>query len=143
MDTYAIIWLVLLILFVGVEAATVMLVSIWFAIGALSALITSLLGGALWLQTVMFFAVSGLVLWALLPLRKKILQNKITKTNVDALVGTIGKVQEPIDNDNGTGRVRLGGLDWAARSTDGKPIPAESLVRVDKIEGVKAFVTVE
>ena len=141
MDTYSIIWLVLLILFIGVEAGTVMLVSLWFAIGALAALICSLLGGQLWLQTVLFFAAAGLSLWALWPLRKRLLNPKITKTNTDALVGTTGKVTEPIQNENGTGRVRLGGMDWAARSSGGEPIDAETLIRVDKIEGVKAFVT--
>ena len=83
MDTYAIVWLVLLILFLGVEAGTVMLVSLWFALGALAALICSLAGGQLWLQAVLFFAVSGLSMLALWPIRKKFILPKITKTNVD------------------------------------------------------------
>ena len=141
MDTYAIVWLVLLILFLGVEAGTVMLVSLWFALGALAALICSLAGGQLWLQAVLFFAVSGLSMLALWPIRKKFLLPKITKTNVDALVGAAGKVTQPIDNDNETGRIRLGGMDWAARSSNGQVIPVDTQVVVDKIEGVKAFVT--
>ena len=71
MDTYAIVWLVLLILFLGVEAGTVMLVSLWFALGALAAMIGSLAGAEFWLQTVLFFAVSGLSLLTLWPIRKK------------------------------------------------------------------------
>ena len=141
MDTYAIVWLVLLILFLGVEAGTVMLVSLWFALGALAALICSLAGGQLWLQAVLFFAVSGLSMLALWPIRKKFLLPKITKTNVDALVGAAGKVTQPIDNDNETGRIRLGGMDWAARSSNGQTIDVGAQVVVDKIEGVKAFVT--
>ena len=141
MDTYAIVWLVLLILFLGVEAGTVMLVSLWFALGALAALICSLAGGQLWLQAVLFFAVSGLSMLALWPIRKKFLLPKITKTNVDALVGAAGKVTQPIDNDNETGRIRLGGMDWAARSSNGQTIDVGTHVVVDKIEGVKAFVT--
>ena len=141
MDTYAIVGLVLLILFLGVEAGTVMLVSLWFALGALAALICSLAGGQLWLQAVLFFAVSGLSMLALWPIRKKFLLPKITKTNVDALVGAAGKVTQPIDNDNETGRIRLGGMDWAARSSNGQTIDVGAQVVVDKIEGVKAFVT--
>ena len=141
MDTYAIVWLVLLILFLGVEAGTVMLVSLWFALGALAALICSLAGGQLWLQAVLFFAVSGLSMLALWPIRKKFILPKITKTNVDALVGAAGKVTQPIDNDNETGRIRLGGMDWAARSSNGQTIDIGAHVVVDKIEGVKAFVT--
>ena len=141
MDTYAIVWLVLLILFLGVEAGTVMLVSLWFALGALAALICSLAGGQLWLQAVLFFAVSGLSILALWPIRKKFLLPKITKTNVDALIGAAGKVIQPIDNDNETGRIRLGGMDWAARSSNGQTIDVGAQVVVDKIEGVKAFVT--
>ena len=140
MDLSSVIWLVLLILFVAVEAGTVMLVSVWFAIGALAALICSLLGGEVWLQAVLFFAVSGLSLWALWPLRKKLITSKITKTNIDALVGTTGKVLVAIDNENGTGRVRLGGMDWAARSSDGSVIEEQTLIRVEKIEGVKVFI---
>ena len=140
MDLSSVIWLVLLILFVAVEAGTVMLVSVWFAIGALAALICSLLGGEVWLQAVLFFVVSGLSLWALWPLRKKLITSKITKTNIDALLGTTGKVLVAIDNENGTGRVRLGGMDWAARSSDGSVIEEQTLIRVEKIEGVKVFV---
>ena len=143
MDTYAIVWLVLLILFLGVEAGTVMLVSLWFALGALAAMIGSLAGAEFWLQTVLFFAVSGLSLLALWPIRKKFILPKITKTNVDALVGAAGKVIQPIDNENDTGRIRLGGIDWSARSSNGQVIPVDTQVIVDKIEGVKAFVTVK
>ena len=141
MELSSIIWLVLLILFVVVEAGTVMLVSVWFAIGSLAALICSLLGGEVWLQAVLFVGVSALSLWALWPLRKKLITSRITKTNVDALIGTTGKVLEPIHNENGTGRVRLGGMDWAARSSDGSVIEAQAMIRVDKIEGVKVFVS--
>ena len=47
-----------------------------------------------------------------------------------------------VDNIRGTGTVKLGGIEWSARSTDGTPIEEGKIVRVDRIEGVKAFVTV-
>ena len=66
---------------------------------------------------------------------------KITATNVDSMVGTQGYVTEDIDNVAAHGHVKLGGMEWTARSTTGDPIGKDTLVRVDRIEGVKAFVT--
>ena len=139
MDT--ILWLGLMVLFLIMEANTVSLVSIWFAFGALVALITSLLGGQIWLQAVLFFVVSATLLACLRPVAKKYFKPKLTKTNVDAVIGTQGYITETVDNLNGKGNVKLGAMEWSARSADGNIIPAGTLVKVDRIEGVKAFVT--
>ncbi|MBO5322540.1 MAG: NfeD family protein [Oscillospiraceae bacterium] len=143
MTTAAIIWLSLAGVFVVVEAACPFhLVSVWFAVGALVAAIVGQLGGAVWLQTLLFFGVSiGLmaVLWRYI---KKFMTSKVTKTNVDSVIGSQGYVTAPVDNLNATGQVKLGGMYWTARSTDGKPISEGTLVQVDRIEGVKVFVTV-
>ena len=138
---HAIIWLVLLVLFLIVEASTVTMVSLWFAGGALVALAASLLHWPLWLQVALFLAVSAALLAALRPLAKKHFTPKLTKTNVDAVIGTQGYVIVPIDNMAATGTVKLGTMEWTARSTDGAPIAAGTLVRADRIEGVKVFVT--
>lgn len=135
------IWLVLLVLFLVVEASTVTMVSLWFAAGALVALAASLLSWPLWLQILLFLSVSAAMLAALRPMAKKHFTPKLTKTNVDAVVGTQGYVTAPIDNIAATGTVKLGPMEWTARSTDGNPIPKGSLVRADRIEGVKVFVT--
>ena len=82
---------------------------------------------------------SGILLAALRPLARKYL--KKTRTNVDSLPGTEGIVTEDIHNLEAVGRVKLGAMSWAARSTSGDPIPAGTVVRVDRIEGVRAFVT--
>ena len=139
MDT--ILWLGLMVLFLIMEANTVSVVSIWFAVGALVALVTSLLGGQLWLQVVLFFAVSALLLACLRPVTKKYFKPRLTKTNVDAVVGTQGYITDAVDNLNGKGHVKLGAMEWTARSSDGSIIPQGTLVKVDRIEGVKAFVT--
>lgn len=141
MNWFAIIWLVLLVIFLIAEASTVTLVSLWFATGSLVALIAGLLGGPLWLQVGLFLLVATLSLIALRPLVRKFLTPKITATNVDSVIGSTGLVTAPIDNIAATGQVKLGAMVWTARSSSGTPIPEGTLVKVDKIEGVKVFVS--
>lgn len=142
MNWAAILWLILMVVFLIVEAATVTLTSIWFAGGALVALIVSLLGLEVWVQVSAFLAVSAGLLAALRPLVKKYLTPKLTATNIDAVIGSVGVVTVAVDNVAATGQVKLGAMDWTARSTTGESISAGTKVRVDRIEGVKVFVTV-
>ena len=139
--TWNIVWLVLMLVFLIAEGATAAMVSLWFVLGSLAALIASLLGGEVWLQFVVFFLVSAVSLALLRPLTRKFVNPRITSTNVNALPGTKGLVSEAIDNVRGQGQVKLSGVVWTARSSDGQPIPEGALVRVDRIEGVKAFVS--
>ena len=136
-----IIWLVLLILFLVAEAATVTMVSLWFAAGSLAALIVAVTGGSLGLQIFVALAVSALLLACLRPVVRKHFTPGLTKTNVDAVIGSCGYVTADIDNVSAMGTVKLGAIEWTARSTTGAPIPKGTLVKVDRIEGVKAFVT--
>lgn len=135
-----IVWLVLLLLFAGGEAISVGLTSIWFAAGALAALIAALLGGPLWIQVTLFLAVSLLCLAAVRPLAKKHLNDKVEPTNADRVIGAEAQVTEDIDNIHGRGAVIIRGIAWSARSQDGSPIPAGTVVKVLRIEGVKVFV---
>ena len=82
-----------------------------------------------------------IALLALRPLVKKYVTPKVTATNVDSIVGSTGLVTAAIDNVSASGQVKLGAMEWTARSTSGQPIPVGTLVKVDKIEGVKAFVS--
>ena len=141
MDLVAIVWLVLLVVFLIAEASTVTLVSLWFAAGSLIALIAGLLGAALWLQVLLFLAVSVLSLTALRPLVRKFIHPRLTATNVDSVIGSTGYVTAAIDNVAAAGQVKLGAMEWTARSTSGAPIPEGTMVRVDRIEGVKVFVS--
>ena len=137
----AIVWLVLMVIFLVAEAMTVVTISLWFAAGALVALLVSLLGLDVWLQVTLFLVVSGVLLACLRPLVRAHFTPNITRTNVDAIVGTRGYVTADIDNISAAGQVTLNGMEWTARPTHGQPIPAGTLVRVDRIEGVKAFVS--
>ena len=137
----AIVWLVLMVIFLAIEAMTVVMVSLWFAGGALIALLVSLVGLNIWVQVVLFFLVSGVLLACLRPLVQRHFTPKLSRTNVDALIGTKGYVTADIDNISAAGQVKLGGMEWSARSSMGLPIPAGTLVKVDHIEGVKAYVS--
>lgn len=137
----AFVWLGLVILFLIAEGATVSLVSLWFAAGAVVAMFAALLGAGVWLQTGLFLVVSGALLLMLRPIVRRYLVPKITPTNVDSLVGATGLVTESIDNVTASGQVKLGAMEWTARSTTGENIPQGTLIRVDRIEGVKVYVT--
>lgn len=137
----ALIWLVLMVVFLMVEGATVSMVSLWFGAGALAALIVSLLGAEVWLQVLVFFTVSIVLLASLRPLARRYFTPKLTRTNVDSIVGQTGTVTAAIDNVTGQGQIKLASMEWTARSTSGEPISAGTLIRVDRIEGVKAFVS--
>lgn len=142
MELVAIIWLGLLVFFLVVEAACPLhLVSLWFAAGSLVALIVYLLQGPLWLQVTLFLLVSCALLIALWPLSKKYLTPKLTATNVDSVIGSTGLVTAAVDNVRAEGQVKLGAMEWTARSTSGESIPEGTLVKVDRVEGVKVFVT--
>lgn len=142
MDWALYIWLGLMILFIIVEAVcAIHLVSIWFAAGALVAMIAAALGAKLWLQITLFLLVSGVLLALLWPLVKKFLRPNLKKTNIDSIIGTTGLVTITVDNMESTGQVKLNGMEWTARSTSGKIINPHTEVKVDRIEGVKVFVT--
>lgn len=142
MDLVAIIWLGLVIVFLVVEAACpVHLVSVWFAAGSVAALAVWAMGGAVWLQITVFLIVSGALLAMLWPLTRKFLAPSLTPTNIDSVIGSTGYVTAAIDNVSAVGQVKLGAMEWTARSSSGEPIRAGARIRVDRIEGVKVFVT--
>lgn len=142
MNWAAIIWASLIVIFLIVEAACpIHLVSIWFAAGALVAAIAAWLGGPIWLQATLFVLVSGVLLACLWPLVRKYLNPKVTATNIDSVIGSTGLVTVAIDNVAAEGQVKLGAMVWTARSTTGSMIPTGTMVRVDRIEGVKVFVS--
>ena len=135
------IWLGLLVLFGILEAATVALVSLWFMAGSLAALIAALCGAGLPVQVGVFLAVSALLLACLRPLVRRYVTPRITATNADSVIGKVAVVTEAVDNIAAQGAVKVGGVVWTARSSTERPIPAGTQVRVDRIEGVKLFVT--
>ena len=137
------IWLGVLLLSLILEGATAAITSLWFSIGALAAMLTTFLGGEIWLQVTVFTVVSILCLLALRPILKKYITPKQVKTNIDAIIGTTGVVLEAIDNIAGTGKVKLSGMEWTARSESGDPIEKDTVITVTRIEGVKVYVKVK
>ncbi len=133
-------WLGAAVVFGLIEAATAALVSVWFVGGAVAALLVSLLGGALWLQILLFLAVSAVILALTRPLVKKMVGH-VQPTNLDQAIGASARVTEDIDDDAGTGAVYVKGKMWTARSSSGATIPIGTEVTVERIEGVKLYVT--
>lgn len=140
MNWFTLVWLALMIVCLLLEAGTVSMVTIWFAVGALAAMIASLFGAELWLQIVLFAVISVALLLALRPLARKYFTPHLVKTNVDAVIGSEGIVIEEVDNVAAAGRVKIGHMEWAARSTNGETLAPGTRVQVDRIEGVKVFV---
>jgi membrane protein implicated in regulation of membrane protease activity len=139
MDIILIVWLSLLAVLLIAEAATVGLVSCWFAAGSLIAIIAYLFGAGLWLQIVLFFIVSIVLLIYTRPIAQKYLNSRVQPTNTDAIIGKDATVTERIDNLAGTGMATVGGVKWTARSVSGESIEAGTLTRVAAIEGVKVM----
>lgn len=142
------IWIGLIVIFLIVEGLTAGLVTIWFAVGALAALIAAMFHAPLWLQLVWFFAVSiaafavSIAAFAVTrPLVKKYINSRTQPTNADMLIGQECLVTEDIDNLAGRGAVSVGGKVWTARAQTDAPIPAGTAAIVLRIEGVKLIVT--
>lgn len=135
------IWLAAMIVLLLVEAAAPGLVSIWFALGALAAMISSMLHAKLWLQAVWFCVISLVSLWLTRPLAKKYVNARTTPTNADMVIGKECIVTEEIDNALGTGAVSVGGKIWTAR-LENPETHAEKGTKMNvlRIEGVKLIV---
>ena len=138
--SYAVMWLVLAIVLVGIEAATLGLFTIWFAIGALVALIVSLTGLPFIYQLISFIITSGVLLYFTRPIVKNFLVKKTQRTNSDRMLGEKGIVIERIDPVLGKGQVKVLGQIWSAKSSDGESIAVDEMVEVQEISGVKLIV---
>jgi len=135
------IWLVLLIVFIAVEAATLGLTSIWFAGGALLAVIIAAVGGPVWLQILVFLIAALLLLVFTRPVAVKYFNKDRIKTNVESIVGKQAIVTAQINNLQGVGTVVVSGQEWTARSCEeGITIPKDTVVIVESVSGVKLMV---
>lgn len=134
-------WIIAMVVFLVIEAVTVGIVSVWFAIGALFAMVTAMLGANLWVQIAVFLVVSAVTLYFTRPLVKKYVNNKVEPTNADMLIGKECRVVETIDNLTGTGAVYVDGKTWTARTAYEEIIPEGQLVKAERIEGVKLIVS--
>ena len=136
----ALLWLAALVIFAVAEAATVALVSVWFCGGALAALIAAGLGAPLWLQILLFLAVSGVLLALVAPWARKASRVNPVATNADRHIGQNALVTEDIDNLRETGAVKLEGVIWTARSEGGQVIPKGTTIVIRRMTGAKVWV---
>lgn len=136
-----ILWIIVMVAAVLVEAASFALLSIWFAVGALAALIAAILGAGMGVQIGVFLAVSVILLGVTRPLLRKFMPKNYIPTNGELDLGKTAVVIEKIDSMAGTGRVRLEGVDWGAVSADGSVI--EEGVSVTVIAKGAAYLTVQ
>ena len=135
-----IVWTVVLIAALIVEGATFALVAIWFAAGALGALVVAGLGAPLFVQLIVFAVLAAIMLIFTRPLLKKLFPNKFIPTNSELEIGKTAVVIEPIDNATGKGRVKLSGVNWAAISENGEDIPMDEIVVVKEVRSAKVVV---
>ncbi len=143
MDTglYILIWLILTIVFVIVELATVGLVSIWFAAGSLITLIAAALGAPLPVQIILFLAISIALLLATRPFANKFINNRTQATNVDSVIGEKARVTERVSNLDLTGKAVVRGQEWTVRTdNDNEIIDQGELIEVLRVSGVKLIV---
>ena len=135
------VWLIAVALLLLIAFATTALTTIWFAGGALIALICSLLGGPVWLQCALFAAGSVVLLFLTRPLAVRLLKKDAVRTNADSLIGKEAVVTEKIDNLRSTGAVQVSGQVWTARSVNPEHIiEKDEIVMIRAIEGVKLIV---
>lgn len=134
-------WLVLLIICIGIEVATMGLTTIWFAGGALVAIFAAVVGAPIWLQAIIFIVVSLVLLFFTRPIAVKYFNKDRVKTNVESMVGRQAIVISEIDNLQGIGQVTVGGQEWSARSAeDQAKIAVGAVTVVVAISGVKLIV---
>lgn len=134
-------WIIVMIACLIIEIATVGLTTIWFAGGSLIALLAGIIGAPIWLQVILFFAVSVLLLIFTRPWALKYLKPHKTRTNYEEAIGKKVRVTAKIDNVAGTGTVVLNGQEWTARSEqDDVTFDVDSMPEVVKVSGVKLIV---
>ena len=141
MNQYVLLWLVILIVFTGLELITVALTSIWFATGALVAMFVAMAGGTFILQFIVFSVTAFGILVATRPWANKFVNTKKQHTNADRAIGEEVRVLKRISNIDQTGMVVVHGQEWTARTENDKDVIEQGeLVRILRISGVKLIV---
>lgn len=136
-----ILWLIVLVAALVIEAMTMGLTTIWFGGGALAAMIVELLNGSISIQVIVFLIISLILLFYTRPIAVKHFNKKRERTNLDTVIGKNAVVTIPIHNLKETGQVMLDGKEWTARSNDSsKQFDKDALVKIVSIHGVKLMV---
>lgn len=136
-----IVWLAAFVVFVGIEAATMALTTIWFAGGALVAFLLALAGAGRNIQFAAFFIISCALLFFTRPFALKYVNKNTVKTNVEGLIGKKARITAAVNNDLATGAAVISGQEWTARSENGETIEEGAIVKVKAVNGVKLIVS--
>jgi len=134
------IWLLVMAAAVFVEMATMTLVSVWCAVGALVTVFAAYAGASVPAQLLLFVLLSILGAAVVRPLAKKYVDPHKIATNADRLLGMEAQVTETINNSHATGAVFVDGKTWTARSANGEIIPKGEIVKIERLESVKLIV---
>ncbi len=140
MNPMEIVWLSAVIVLGILESVTVQFVSIWFAGGALLALIAALLGASALIQSIIFVVASALLLVLTRPLVKKLVASDGFKSNTDSLIGKSAVITRTSDMFGEGGEAKVGANCWSVKSGDGTQLQKDDVVTIEKIEGVKLVV---
>ena len=139
-----VIWVIVFLVLMVLELISMGLTTIWFAGGAVIALILSAFDAPIAAQVIAFLVVSTLLLYFTRPIAQKYFNKNRTNTNVESVPGQVGIVTADIDNIAATGTVSLNGMDWTARSKEAEgKIAKGTKVRVLEVQGVKLIVEPE
>jgi membrane protein implicated in regulation of membrane protease activity len=136
------IWVALTVIFAIIEAFTLGLTTIWFALAAFIMVFLSFLPIPLVFQLMIFLALSAVFLFYTRPITIKKFKTGKVKTNVDSLAGKSALVIKKIGEFD-RGEIKLEGKIWSACSHDGSVINEGTKCEVVRIEGVKAIVRVQ
>ena len=141
-ETYTwIIWLVLFVAMLGIEAAGPALVSIWFSFGALIALIVSFIPEVpWWVEVIIFVVISIATLLALRPILRRYIKRNNYNTNIDSFTGKRGYVIEDITYLK-PGAVKIGDVSWTAIPVNREEeILENEIIEVVAVNGNKLIV---
>lgn len=135
-----VIWSLVLIATIVIEFETADMVTIWFSVGAIGALIAAALDQNIVVQIGIFIAVSLVLIVLTRPMTKRFMDKTVIRTNADRFVGMIGTitVEVPI---GGRGEVLVDNSKWIAFSSSEEIIPVGTKVMIQDIVGIKLLVS--
>ena len=140
-ELMTLVWLGIFIVLIVIELCTVGLTTIWFALGALAALLANILGAGLAVQIVVFLIVSIVFLVVTRPWALKYVNRKRIRTNYESEIGKVIQITEKVDNMNQTGKSIVDGQEWTVRSkNDSFILETGDRAKVVDISGVKLIV---
>lgn len=136
-------WLIVFIVLLLIEIVTLGLTTIWFAIGALAALVAAYIGVGVIGQVIVFLVVSIVLLVLTRPIAVKFFNRERERTNAESLIGQRAVVKEEVNALNGDGKVEVNGMEWSAKTEESDVIEPGTVVYIKGIQGVKLIVEKE